>query len=82
MRLKLAHMRYTGQPMHGYVAKLVLYAVQLALINAPIDEELVLSMFAESFGDRSKLLNGMDLSRLRTREDLPWNALKSRLLQE
>lgn len=68
--------------MPEYVAKWELCAGQFASMDAPTDEGLLVTMFIESFGDRLKSPYGMNLPEMLTREELTWQAIKLRLLQE
>lgn len=47
----LAQKKYTGQPMHEYVAKLESCSAHPASLNAGIDEGVLVTMITESFGD-------------------------------
>lgn len=58
------------QPMLGYVIKWESCSVQLVAIKAPMDEALLIMMFTESFGDRSKSRYAIALSVLLTKQDL------------
>lgn len=56
--------------------------VQRALMEALIDEGLLVKSFMESFGDGLKRTYEVGLSAVLKREELTWQALMSQLVQE
>lgn len=68
--------------MREYVEKWDLIGVQLALMNALIDESLLFTMFIESIPHRAKSLFGSDFWPLFTKDDLSWQSESERWLQE
>lgn len=77
----LARTRYTVQAIQEYVARCEQMSVQMASIDALIDEGLFITMFVENFGYRSKSPSETALFALLTREDHIWQLVTSRLLQ-
>lgn len=61
---KLAWMKYTAETMHEYAAKWESCAEQLASMDTSMDEELLVTIFTESFGTCLKSRYGMALSAL------------------
>lgn len=78
----LAQMRYTGQPMHEYVSKWKSCAGQLASMDSPVKEGLIVTMITECFSRRSKSPYGMALRAWLTKENTTWHEVSVRLLQE
>lgn len=64
----LVQMKYTGQQIYKYVMECESCSVQLGSIDAPMDEEILVPMFTESFGDHSESPYGMDPSALVTKK--------------
>lgn len=65
-----ARMKYTCQLMHEYVWKWGSCAAQLSLVDAPMDEKLLVAMFTDFFANRFRSLYGMALSAMITRKNL------------
>jgi len=65
VQTELARTKYTGQSMDVYVAKWEQLASKLDLMNASLDEGLLITMFLESFGNRSKSEYGANGTRYR-----------------
>lgn len=77
-----AQMKFTGQLMRTFVAKWESCFAQPASTDAPVDEELLVTMFTEFIGHLSKLLYGVTLSAFFTKNDHTWQVLTSQLLQD
>lgn len=77
-----ARPRYNEHAMQEYVAKWELMSTQLASLDAPIDEGLLVTMFVEHFGDRSISPIRAALSALLNKYDLTWESATARLLQD
>lgn len=54
--------------------------MRLVLMDVPLDEGLVVTMFNGSFDDWSKSLYGVALPSLLTKDTLTWQGLMSRVL--
>lgn len=68
--------------MDEYLSKWEGMSAQLASMGAAIDEGLLTTMLVESFGARSDSEYGGALSALLTKDNLSWNQVSARLLQE
>lgn len=68
--------------MKEFVAKWGLLRAQLSSNGASIDEGLMVTIFVESFGDRTKYQFGTAFAALLTRDEVTWQSVTARLLQE
>ena len=75
-------MRYDGQKMDLYVHEFEEMAAQPEPMNAAMNEDMLVTMFLESFGLRKASEYGSTISAPQTREDLTWSQISSRMLQE
>jgi len=82
VQTKLARTKYAGQAMDVYVPKWEQLSSQLDVMNASIDEGLLITMFLESFGNRSKSDYGSTISALLSKDTLEWHTVSTRLIQE
>ena len=78
----LARLKYGGENMDSYLSKWERYNAQLAAMGSPLDESLLISMFFESFGSRSESRFGGAISAMLTRENVSWQQVCARMLEE
>lgn len=69
---------YTGWTMQDYIVKWELMSVQLASMEAPINQWLLVTMFVKSFGSRYTCPIGTAVSAILTENVLNWGSLTAR----